>query len=243
VPKIKIPSPEQQRAYRAKLPPDRRPHFDELVKLIAAPRTDLDWYHEAGTALRRLRGEVSGKDRGTYPLKDLAAVLGPRDSFLQKTLRFTKLYPTKASLSKPKELGVDWTRLTLAFVVEDEKPRHQWLRKAVKQRWTPAQFRLHLQKKWPSDRRGVGGRPHRNVKDDTPDMILRELARLNSLWLHLHDEAWSAVDPSSWDQFVRDWPQDDRDALRQLLKATDDALKKVAAGCKEMRDVLAELRP
>ena len=63
----------------------------------------------------------------------------------------------------------------LTFAVRDLTKRHELLREAVDNGWTSGQLRFRVQERTPSKRRGVGGRPRRQVEDYGPDVTLRQL--------------------------------------------------------------------
>jgi hypothetical protein len=241
VPKIKPTPPAQQQAYRAELPRKQRPLFDQLRELIAAPRTDLPWYHAVGTLLVQLRGGRSRAERGQQWLTKLAEALGPSPSQLQQALRFAALYPTEGSVRELQEMNVDWARLYIAFVVSDKVRRHELLREALEQGWTIERVRVESQQRETSKRRGMGGRKPRKPRNYGPETTLRDFERASGRWLAFHENAWSKVKVAEWRRLVRDWPAADRDRLRKLLRAAVGKLAKMAEGCEEARSTLADL--
>jgi hypothetical protein len=234
VPKIKPTSPAEQQVYRATLPQEQRPLFNRLAKLIAAPRTDLPWYHAVGILLKKLRGG-SRAERGQEWLTELAKALGPSPSQLQKALRFATLHPTEDGVRELQEMNVDWTRLYIPFVVSDKVRRHELLREALEQGWTIERLRFECQQ------RGVGGRPRNEPQNYGAETTLREFQRASRSWLDFYKNAWSAVKAADWRRLVRGWPAADKDKLRQLLQGADDALAEMTEGANKARATLADL--
>jgi serine/threonine protein kinase len=75
-----------------------------------------------------------------------------------------------------------------------------------------------------------------------PEATLRELERLSRHWLEFQEQSWATVTATDWRQLFKEWPQDDRDRLRQIL---DDANQKVAqliAAGKAVQGSLADIR-
>src|SRR5262245_39657525 len=97
--------------------------------------------------------------RGKNALAGLARALGPCPSLLTKAARFAHLYPLQEDLAALERLGVDWARLGLTFSVQDRKARERLLRETVRRQWWIEQLRFEVQRRFPSGRRGVGGRP------------------------------------------------------------------------------------
>jgi hypothetical protein len=240
VAKIQPTSKDVRRRYRETLPGQRqRQAFDELGRLIDGPRDDLPWHHRVGELVGRLRPEGP---RGSQSTRGLAEALGPSPELLAKARRFAELYPTRKDVQELEAMRVNWTRLYLAFAVPDKRDRHALLREAVRERWPDQQLRFTVQQRFPSKRRGVGGRPRRPVTSHGPGVALRELGRLSRRWLAYHEQVWQAVKDRGWVGFVRGWPGGDLDNLVRLLWNTDGALKELARACRAARAGLAHLR-
>ena len=238
--KIQPTSRDVRRRYRETLPGERqRQAFDELGHLIDSPRDDLPWHHRVGELVGRLRPE---RWRGTRWTRRLAKALGPSPQLLVKTRRFTQLYPTRQDVAKLEAMGVNWTRLYFSFAVPNKRDRHALLRRAVRERWSDQQLRFTVQQRFPSKRRGVGGRPRREFSSHGPEVTLRELGRQCRRWLDFHEQAWQAVKGRDWAGLVRGWPVGDLDDLVQLLRSTDEVLTEVAGACRAARAALAGLR-
>ena len=129
-----------------------------------------------------------------------------------------------------------------AFAVPGRRDRHALLCRAVRERWPDRQLRFTVQQRFPSKRRGVGGRSRRPVTSHGPEVTLRELERQCRRWLDFHEQVWQGVKGRDWRLFVRSWPGEDLDRLVQLLRNTDGALKEVAGACRAARAALAGLR-
>jgi hypothetical protein len=225
--------------YRQTLPgPKQQKAFDALARLIADPRDDLAWHHAVGLCVQRLRPEQT---RGTNWSGKLAEALGPSKELLEKSLRFTELYPEDKDVQPMVQMGVNWTRLYFSFAVPDEKARHTLLREAVANNWSDADLRFAVQQRYPSKRRGVGGRPRRKLTGHGPEVALRELGRRCKDLAAYHAEAWSAVKKGEWKRLVKGWPAADRGQLRDLLADTDADVREVEEACAEVRRTLAEL--
>ena len=238
--KIQLTSKDVRRRYRRTLPGERqRRAFDELGRLIDGPRDDLAWHHRVGQLVGRLRPEGP---RGTRWLRGLAEALGPSRDLLAKVRRFAELYPSRQDVAELEAMGVNWSRLYVAFAVPDKRDRHELLREAVRERWTDQQLRFAVQQRFPSKRGGVGGRPRRPVTSHGPEVTVRELGRQCRRWLGFHGQAWQGVKGRDWRLFVRSWPREDLDALLRLLSSADGALKEVAGACRAARAALAGLR-
>jgi hypothetical protein len=115
------------------------------------------------------------------------------------------------------------------------------LREAIRGSWTSERLRFEVQRRHPSRRLGVGGRPRAHPGAYGPEVTLRRLEQLSQNWLRFYQDAWSAVKPPGWNRLVRGWPRSDREKLRALLKLADGALTGVAAACEDARRTLAGL--
>jgi hypothetical protein len=194
VAKIQPTSKDVRRRYRETLPgPEQRRAFDELGRLIDDPRDDLPWHHRVGELVGRLRPQGP---RGTRWVRGLAEALGPSPELLAKTRRFAELYPKREDVQELEAIGVNWTRLYLAFAVSDLEKPHALLRRAGRERWPDPRLRFTVQQRFPSRRRGVGVRPRRPVTGHSPEVTLRELGRQGRRWPAFHERAWQAVKPS-----------------------------------------------
>ena len=143
--KIQPTSGDVRRRYRRTLPgPEQRRAFDELGRLIDSPRDDLAWHHEVGTLVGQLRPEGW---RGSQWVRRLAEALGPSPELLAKARRFAQLYPTQKDVRELEAMGVNWTRLYVAFAVPGRRDRHALLRRAVRERWTDQQLRFTVQER------------------------------------------------------------------------------------------------
>jgi hypothetical protein len=244
VAKIQPTSKDVRRRYRETLPGARqRRAFEELGRLIDSPRDDLAWHHRVGELVGRLRPQGP---RGSQWVRGLAEALGPSPELLAKARRFAQLYPTPRDVRELEAMGVNWSRLYIAFAVPDKRDRHALLRRAVRERWPdqrPDQrLRFTVQQRSHSKRGGVGGRPRRPVTGHGPEVTLRELERQCRRGLAFHEGAWQKVKDQDWRLFVRGWAREDLDALVRLLSSADGALTEVARACRAARAALAGLR-
>ena len=210
--KIQPTSKDVRRSYRQDLSGPQQRAFDKLGDLIDSPRDDLAWYHRVGRLVGRLRPEGP---RGTRWVLGLAEALGPSPELLAKARRFAELYPARQDVAELEAMGVNWTRLYFAFAVPGRRERHALLRRAVRERWSNQQLRFTVQQRFPSRRRGVGGRPRRPVSSHGPEVTLRELGRQCRRWVDFHEKAWQGVKGRDWVGFVRSWPREDLDNLLQ----------------------------
>jgi hypothetical protein len=238
--KIQPTSKDVRRRYRRTLPdPEHQRAFDELGDLIDSPQDDLAWHHRVGEVVGRLR--PVGR-RGTQWTRGLAEALGPSPELLAKARRFAELYSSPEDVRKLEDMGINWTRLYFAFAVPGRRDRHALLRRAVRERWTDQQLRFTVQQRFPSKRRGVGGRPRRRVTSHGPEVTLRELGRQCRRWLDFHEQAWPGVKDRDWVRFVRGWPGEDLDDLLRLLGSAEEALKGMARASRAVRTALKRLR-
>jgi hypothetical protein len=234
------PTPEAVRQkYRQTLPgPKQEKAFGALARLIDDPRDDLAWHHAVGVHVGRLRPD---QPHGTHWVRQLAEALGPSKELLGKSLRFTELYPREEDVAALEKMGVNWARLYFSFAVPDPEARHALLREAVANNWSDENLRLTIQQRFPSKRRGVGGRPRREITGHGPEVALRELGRRCKDLADYHAAAWAALKKAEWKRLVKGWPAAEREKLRDLLSDTDAAAREVAEVCDEVRHTQAEL--
>ena len=243
MPKVHPAPADRRKAFRAELPVRRRRTFDELVRLIAEPRRDLDWYHAVGrrvAALRPAPGEPESGRSGW--VERLAAALGTYPSLFRKAALFVRLYPEESALRKLEALGADWSRVVLSFSVRDEEKRHRLLRRALRERWTIPRFRFEVQQRFPSARRGVGGRPRRTPDRYGPEVCVRELGRLSRRWLDFFAHAWEGVTAEEWGRFAAACLGEDQELLAGTLVEAEAALQALAAAARAARDEVVALR-
>jgi hypothetical protein len=240
VPKIHPAPPDRRNAFRADLPARRRRDFDALARLIDDPRQDLQWYHAVGRRVRALR-PAPGQPRAGWAGR-LAAALGPNPSLFRKAALFVRLYPEESALRKLEALGADWSRMFLSFSVPNRKARHALLREGRREGWTIPRFRFEVQQRFPSARRGVGGRPRRTPDRYGPEVCVRELGRLSRRWLDFFAHAWEGVAAEEWGRFVAACLGEERELLTGNLEEAEDALTKLAAAAARARDAVAVLQ-
>jgi hypothetical protein len=241
VAKIQPTSKQERKDFRQGLAPEQREAFDDLAGLIDAHRTDLAWYHEVGVVVARLLPPEFRKRGRVRWLEKPADALGPRPTLFQKSLRFTELYPHKKDVSALEAMGVGWTQICLTFVIPDREERHKLLRRAIAKGWAQNELRFEAQAKHPTRRHGVGGRPRKPVTAINPEATLREMGRVTQSWLDFHEGAWAKVKTADWKRLVRDWPEEGREQLGQLLKETISRLDSLLGMGKDVRRTLKEL--
>jgi len=240
VPKVHPAPTDRRKAFRAELPARRLRDFDALARLIDDPRQDLQWYHAVGRRVRALR-PGPGESRAGWASR-LAAALGPNTSLFRKAALFVRLYPEESALRKLEALGADWSRMFLSFSVPNRKARHALLREGRRERWTIPRFRLEVQQRFPSARRGVGGRPRRSPDRYGPEVCVRELGRLSRRWLDFFAHAWEGVAAEEWGRFAAACRGEDRELLAGTLAEAEAALQALAAAARAARDEVVALR-
>jgi hypothetical protein len=240
MPHIKPASREAKAAYRQGLPAELRGTFDQLAEALADWRYELGWYHQVGTLVRQLREGGTPKAGGSW-LKGLPGALNVSPGLLAKASRFAELYPRKKDVRELEDLGVDWTRVTLAFPVKDRAERHELLDEAVKKGWGSQQLRFEVQRRHPSGRRGVGGRPRKQPVAYGAELTLRQLGKLAGRLLDFQKSAWAGVDASDWRELGKEVTDQERARLRQVLIDTLKTLTDVETNCQQTRGRLAKL--
>jgi hypothetical protein len=235
-------SGQERQAFLRKLSPPQRAAFDGLAATLATPGADLGRYHAIGGLIERmLPAERTERGRVLW-MREPAEALGCSHTTLQKALRFRQEYPRPKDVRKLQAQGVGWTLVCIAFAVRDPGERHDLLAEAGREGWTPEQMRFEVQRRHPTRRHGIGGRPRRKLRGHGPEVTLRELGRLSRRWLDFHDAVWLKVKEKEWRRLVREWPGGDRAKLRELVEKTQEDLGRMEASCKEIHDTLADLK-
>lgn len=238
--RIKQPISEAVDAFRNTLTtPSQKASLDVLVGLIGSPRDDLGWHHEVGQGITALIAAEGGRAPGRFDR--LSAALGPSPSMLRKAARFAALYHSEARLGVLSEMNADWTRLELTFPIEDERKRHDLLRKALEERWSISHLRFEVQRRFRSRRGGVGGRPRTRLAPHGPEVTLRELERLSRRWTDFYEEAFSLLKPKDWDAFERRCRGTEGERLRELVRDAAESLRKMAGRCAKAQRQIKEL--
>jgi hypothetical protein len=243
MPRSKKPSGQAQRRFRDGLPAELQRPFDELVGHVATLPDGLRWYHQLGILVRRLRGAGgdTGPLRGAGGFKALSDAVGVADSLLRKAGRFVQLYPSKQELRAVAALGVDWTRLWLAFSIGDEEDRHAVLEKAVDQGWDQDTVRFEVQRRHPTGRRGMGGRKPKKAEGHGPEVTLRQLVLAGRNLLSLYEGAWSKIGRADWNRFLAGLSADEAAPFRELLRDAGKAMGTLAKASRQVRSLLADL--
>jgi hypothetical protein len=173
-------SGQDRQAFLRKLTPPQRAAFDKLARKLATPGADLDRYHALGGLIERLLPAARAERGRVLWLREPAEALGCSHTTLQKALRFHQEYPRPKDVRKLQALGVGWTLVCIAFAVHKPGERHDLLAEAGREGWTPEQMRFEVQRRHPTRRHGIGGRPRRKVRGHGPEVTLRELGRLTT---------------------------------------------------------------
>jgi hypothetical protein len=198
VPYISHASPEARTKFRKGLGIKARSHFDKLVVALKNQSHDLVWYHDFGRRIRAFRNSQGDTDRSGV-INALSSALGPSSSLLRKVCHFVRLYPDSKALKEVSNTGIDWMRLIITFAIPNKTKRHTVLRQAVRENWSQDDLRFQVQAKFPSRRRGVGGRPRRPVtRGFDAEGALREFHRLIGQLIALHDEALADMTEKDW---------------------------------------------
>ncbi len=125
--------------------------------------------------------------------------------------------------------------------VANRKDRHRIIREAVREGWGQKKLRLEIQKRYPSRRKGMGGRRRKEPENYGPEINVRELERLARYGLEFHEKAWGEAEPRDWKGMVKGCPAAEREKLMELLERTEKHLIEVGQACKEMGQTLAAL--
>jgi hypothetical protein len=133
-------------------------------------------------------------------------------------------------------------RLYVAFAVSDPEKRHQLLEKARAKDWTIPQLRAHIRARYTDPRRRRGGRPRKKLPRLTRELVLLEVEPRCQYWLEFYEQSWSSVEEADWDRLVRNWPNQDRERLGEILDNADQKVADLIAAGEAVRGRLAELR-
>ena len=241
MPKINLTAPAIMAKYRRSLASDKRSIYDRLVKDLSARRDDLGWYAELGDRVKEFRRNENQIGHGNDWFNFLAEALSVGASLLRKAYRFRQEYPTDAEIVDLKHIPTDWTRLTLAFPIEQDN-RLDFLAEAAREKWNTNQIREEVQQRTESQRRGAGGRKERKALPElTPESAVRAMKRLSEEWLRFNKETWANIPEVDWKQFVQSWPSHDREKLQTLLEETRNLIAKVAGASRAGQQAVESL--
>jgi hypothetical protein len=212
---------------------DRREVKRIAALLKRAPLTLAD-YHAVGEQMHRLSTDDAVTRRGGKWRDRVAGLAGCSVSTLTKAMQFRNSYQ-RDDLPGLQELGLGWSRLTIALAVEDRQKRHDLLREAKERGWGERELQRAVQQ-LKGSKRG-GGRRRKQMHSQGPLADAAELLRLTELWLEFDRSVWSragAADP----------PEMDGQALlnlQRMLELVSRRLRQLQAAAKEARQVAESL--
>lgn len=183
MPNLELKPETVRNSFRAELAVNLQRDFDQLVKLIMNPVQDLPWYHVLGTRITAIRGSA----QRSFSMRALSAALGPSSSVLAKACRFVKEYTEGEIRDALSKTGTDWTHLTLAFSIRNKTARHQLLAESTREKWSPKELQAQVQLRFPTGRRGMGGRRPKPLRGLNAAEQLKELARRTDAWLFFYN--------------------------------------------------------
>jgi hypothetical protein len=238
VPRFIPTIPAGRDAYRSKLPPKQRSQFDNLCKIVGAPRAELAWYHALGEATSTLRG--TGPHHRERWFRDLAGGLGLSESVLQKAFKFAAQYSAD-DLERLDGIKADWSRLTLVFPLEDHQERMKLIRDAVLEKWPAERLKEEVRRRKPTGRAGVGGRRHSPPKGLGPEAVLRRLLSLTGQWVAVYRHAGKGVTERALRALLRE-AGDDRlkDAINELRDGLEQLAGQVGSLASLLKSVLSQ---
>lgn len=222
--KVKLTGRAARDVYRKQLQPPLRADFDRICKLLDEPAQHLIWYHRMGVAVRAIHG--STRRYGSQWYAELAKALGPSTSIFVRAARFVEFYPDERDVQPLIALGVDWTRLVLTFSIPDEQKRYELLDEAITSGWTIPQVRFEVQRRYPSKRGGIGGRPKGKLRNFGPEISLRELARFTERWLEFHEKVWAKITPETIQKLIA--KETDNDLILKTIEKVSKDLERMS---------------
>jgi hypothetical protein len=165
-----------------------RPEVRRLTRIFADRPLTLSAYHAAGEQLRRLQDDPAISHRGSGWRAAVAELVGQSEATLNKCLQFRRSYEPE-DVPWLEQLGVGWSRVTVALAVPDKKKRQQLLSRACKDGWDDQGLQREIQRLRGS-RRG-GGRPRKRPRSHGLLADLGELVRLTDFWIDFHDTVFA----------------------------------------------------
>jgi hypothetical protein len=223
-----------------------RPQTDEAAPALTAERREvkriasllkkspltLADYHAVGEQMQRLSADDAVNRRGSRWRDRVAELAGCSVSTLTKALQFRQAYQPE-DLAELQQMGVGWSRLTIALAVADRGRRHDLLCEAKEKGWGERELQRAIQQLKGSKR--AGGRPRKRMTSQGPLADAAELLRLTELWLGFEQDVWSrsgAADLTGLDENAAA-------NLRRLLEQAARSLKQLQGRAREAR-ALAE---
>lgn len=227
MPKITPSTEAVRKVYRASLLPTQRGTFAELANMIDHPESSLRWYYNLGRLVRNLRASSRSESKATAWLQALSDALGPGVSVLIKSSRFVQLYPTTHSLEALEAIETDWTHLTLTFSIKDTKQRHDLLRKAVSNDWSPRELLYEIHSRFTTSRQGKGGRRQKAIRNLDAAGMIRELLRRSEAWTEFFNESFAKASAEQWGKLLEKGDPERSEWIRAQLTSLEDCLKQM----------------
>jgi hypothetical protein len=226
--------PRQQTGEAAPTLTADRQEVKRIAALLKKAPLTLEGYHAVGEQMSRLSSDDVVTRRGGKWRDQVAELAGCSVSTLTKAMQFRGSYQ-RGKLPGLQELGVGWSRLTIALAVEDKRKRHELLREAQQKGWGERELRRAVQQ-LNGSKRG-GGRPRRQVSSQGPLADAAELLRLTQLWLEFDREVWSHAGEAD----LREMDEHARSNLSLMLEDVARRLKQLQSRAKQARRVAESL--
>ncbi|MDB5314139.1 MAG: hypothetical protein JWO38_8341 [Gemmataceae bacterium] len=131
--------------------------------------------------------------------------------------------------------------MSFALTVQNLNARHALLREAARRGWSPQRVRFEAQSRYPTNRRGVGGRPRKPARGLDPEGVLRELGRLTDRWVEFHAQVLGCVGPEEWVGLARAPDSGRRAALRALVRTAEMSLRDLERAGRAARATVGEV--
>jgi hypothetical protein len=204
--------------------PDLDPERTELrrlKRLLEQKPLTLRDYYTIGEQLRRLSEDPAVAVRGSDWRTELANLLGPSKSTLNKALQFRMRYREK-DLPEVEGLGVGWALITVALAVEDKRERHQLLRQAREEGWNGPELQRKIQQ-LKGSRRG-GGRRRRPPKSMGLVGDVGNLTTKAKAWADFCEKLWAAGQEEAYATEVSQMAPQTRETVGSLV---DEAVEEL----------------
>lgn len=195
---------------------DRR-EVKRIISLSKKSPLTLADYHAVGEQMRRLSSDNTIARRGSKWRDRVAELAGCSVSTLTKAMQLSAAY-RQDELAAFQEMGVGWSRLTIALAVEDKQKRYDLLCEAKEKGWGERDLQRAIQQHKGSKR--GGGRPRKAMTSQGPLADAAELLRLTALWLEFDEKVWSR----SGEAGRRDL---DEQAAANLTRMLEDAVRRL----------------
>jgi hypothetical protein len=223
----------RQQTEEATLTADRR-EVKRIAALLKKAPLSLADYYAIGEQMHRLSTDPAVTRRGGKWRDGVAELAGCSVSTLTKAMQFRNAYQ-RGDLPGLEELGVGWSRLTIALAVDDRVKRHELLLEAKQKGWGERELQRAIQQHKGSKR--GGGRPRKRMASQGPLADAAELLRLTELWLEFDRDVWSragAADLRRMDGHA--WSN-----LQRMLELVARRLKELQSRAREAKRVAESL--